>query len=326
MQNQIRNFPLAICGLGRFSTKRILPALEKSQNFKLIAIINRSEIDENSHLDILKYSSLSSYLETNPSGAIYIATPNYLHAQQAIESMSVGLHVICEKPMAITGVDCQLMLDVANINKTQLFIGHMLRYSPVIAVAKNWIRNQILGKLQAIDTIFHYNLPVTDRSWALTKNASGGGALIDAGIHCIDTIRFLTDDQSISELTANIDNNMHSDGIERKAKCHFKTADIIGLVHVDATRSYQSMLTITGDKGSIIIENFAATWGQASIKFYTHDGYLQKAEYIDVSNIYLLQLNAFAAAIQGQHFSPPTSAAENVKIVEAAYAIATQFK
>ena len=181
---------IAICGFGRFAKKRILPALNSTSKLKLAGIIDRDTNILQLPNNVLRFRSFNEMLNSSDIDCVYIATPNYLHASQTIESLKKGLHVICEKPMAINKNDCLKMIQTAKDKKLQLSVGHMLRYSDAINEVRNLIDSNSLGKLLFIEVIFNYDMKFTKRNWANSIEYSGGGALIDAGIHCIDVIQF----------------------------------------------------------------------------------------------------------------------------------------
>ena len=146
MQDYI--LPLAICGVGRFVTRRILPTLSNDLNIKLTSVIGRSGLFDQALPDeVSRFSSLENYLVSSPVGAIYIATPNYLHAIQSIQCLKAGLHVICEKPMAINASDCGEMIQEAEKANKRLFAIKQNRFNPPIQELLKAIESNRFGKI-----------------------------------------------------------------------------------------------------------------------------------------------------------------------------------
>lgn len=314
---------LAICGLGRFASRRILPAIAQCPGVELVAVVDHSGKARDIPVGVRRFASLEDYLETKPVGAIHITSPNFLHAHQTLQCLTAGLHVICEKPMATNSVDCQYMIKAARDFNLQLWVGHMLRYSPALLLARQWLLNGSIGELLSINVIFHYELAEISRTWAFRADHSGGGALMDAGIHCIDVIRLFTA-EPINVLTASRDSHSHEDGVEREAICSLAAGVVKCTVDVNSQAPYKTLLTISGTNGEIVIDNFAASWGEVAVKLYAYDGgepVMQ--ELVDVSTIYSDQLRNFAKAIAQPELVAfqDIFAAENVKIVEELYAI-----
>ena len=317
---------LAICGMGNFAKKRILPALISCPNIDLVAVVDRSMTKLEFLPDIKYFSSLSDLLRSNYADAVYIATPNYLHYPQTLLCLEAGRHVLCEKPMALSSKDCESMITIAQEFKLQLTVGHMLRYSPVLQEVRRLLQCGKLGALASIRVGFCYDLPESRRPWALRREFSGGGALIDAGVHCIDTVRFLIGDPVIA-LDARMDSHGPR-GIEQIAACHFKVAGISGSLSVCSKAPYSSNLTVFGDDGEIAVDSFAACWDGATLKHVSYkDLSMDQEIMMNVSGTYSLQLQAFADAIlsKNRDYKSAINAAENINIIETMYQIAKPF-
>jgi predicted dehydrogenase len=325
MSSNHEKLPLAICGLGRFASRRIIPAISMCHNVELVAVVDRSMRNSLIASDIQRFKSLEDLLDTHPTGAVYISSPNYLHARQTMQCLESGLHVLCEKPMATNSSDCQAMVKVAQYLKLHLRIGHMLRYSPALLLARSWLQNGVVGMPRAISTFFHYELPENNRPWAFRQDSAGGGALMDAGIHCIDSIRFLVGDPVIS-LGLMTDPTL-AGSVERSAVCRFTAAGVNCFVQVCSQAPYWSRLSIAGTDGVIVIDNFAACWGMVTVKFCARrPGHALRAvneEIVDVSATYSEQIQDFADRVNRSEVSVSAAldAAENVRIVEELYAI-----
>lgn len=315
---------LAICGLGRFATRRILPAIAACQNVELVAVVDRSGKAGGLPPGTRRFESLEHFLDTSPTGAVYVTTPNYLHAKHSMQCLAAGLHVLCEKPMATNSRDCQSMVDMARKMNLHLKVGHMLRYSPALQLARRWLQNGLIGEPRAICALFHYDLPENLRPWAFRRDFSGGGALMDAGIHCIDAIRFLLGGPVIL-LGAMTDCPDQADGVEHSAVCRFTAGGVISFVQVCSQAPYLTRLSISGTNGEVVIDNFAACWGMAKLWLYAHNpGNVARAvkeEMVDVSMTYAEQIRNFAEAAGRSeiNISEPLDAAENVRIVEKLY-------
>lgn len=323
MNGTNKKLSLAICGLGRFARRRILPAIVECENVDLTAVVDRSGRAEDLPANTMRFASLDDLLAAAPSDAVYIASPNYLHAKHTLQALEAGLHVLCEKPMATTSFDCQSMLTAARDLNLHLSVGHMLRCSAVVRLARQWLQEGLVGRPRSIDTVFHYELPEVDRPWALRQDSAGGGSLMDAGIHCVDVLRFLVS-EPVCVLSAKTDRRSHEGDIERSAVCSLAMGDVHGSIDVCSQSPYATMLTISGTEGKIVVANFAACWGTATAKLYPHhrdDPVREKV--VDVSTTYAEQLRKFAATIDRPDGAPvqDVSAAENVRVVEQLYAI-----
>ena len=314
---------LAICGIGRFASRRIIPALVKCKNIELSAIVNRSSKQGASYSSVHRYYDLNDLIAEKAADAVYIASPNIFHAEQAILCLKSGLHVLCEKPMATNYKDCQSMLSIAKKMNLNLGVGHMLRFSPALKIARMWLNEGSLGELLKFSLIFHYKLPERNRSWVNDKKLSGGGVLLDAGTHCIDVIRFFLGNNIITS-SAKIDKNYFHGGVESEAILKFKCDNVRGSIDLNSRSEYKTFLEISGSEGIISIESFAATWESVTVTLYNHNkSRVLKEAVVDVSEIYVSQLNEFVNNVKNTAINTlDYSAAENVKIIEEFYSLA----
>ena len=314
---------LAICGIGRFARRRVIPALVRCNNIELTGIVSRSATQDDLFNSIRRYYDLNDLIAAKTADAVYISSPNIFHAEQATLCLKSGLHVLCEKPMATNYQDCQSMLSIAKRMSLNLSVGHMLRFSPVLKLARTWLNEDMLGELFKFDMTFHYNIPEKNRSWVRNKEISGGGVLLDAGIHCIDIIRFFLG-KNITASSAKIDNGYNEGGVESWAMLGYTCDNVQGSIHLSSERDYKSFLEISGPKGIISIDNFAATWECVTVRLYNYNkSEVIKEATVDVSDIYLSQLNDFSNNIKNlSNITLDYSAAENVKIVEDFYLLA----
>ena len=309
---------ITICGNGRFIQKRILPVVLENNKLHLDSIIKSSNTNS-SFYDCKYFNTLDECLSKNPSGIIYIASPNYLHSIQTIKSLEAGLNVLCEKPMAIKKSDCDQMLETAYKMGVHLQIGHQLRFSPAIIKVREYLQKNLIGELQKISIKFHYELPLNSRKWAYDNNISGGGCLMDAGIHAIDSIIFLTNKSNFKITNLLTDSTLYKDGLERMAICKFYNEEIECEINISAEKSYSTTLTLNGSKGNIFINDFAASWGTINIEY--NNDLKSSHEVVDVSTIYANQINHFISKINNKDFnySYAEDAALNVQFIQNLY-------
>tara|TARA_B110000014_G_scaffold202021_1_gene151807 strand:- start:171 stop:1154 length:984 start_codon:yes stop_codon:yes gene_type:complete len=311
---------IAICGFGRFAKKRILPAINTSDKLELAAIIDRDLDKFKLPANVLRFNSVNELLNSSGIDSVYIATPNYLHASQTIKFLKKGFHVLCEKPMAINKNDCLMMIQTAKENNLQLSIGHMLRYSDSINKVRDLIKSNKLGTILSLELVFNYDIKFTERDWVDSKKYSGGGALIDAGIHCIDVVQFLLDTsitlKNIDYMKANEKN------IENEIKCSFLSEDINCSIKINSNMKHETSLVIISSSGKLILKNFASTSGSVQINFLSSTN--PSKSYVievDVTRTYLNQINNFANSISsGKYdYSHAKNATEAIGIIEEVY-------
>ncbi len=123
--------------------------------------------------------------------AVVIATPNSLLAPVSIAALRGGKHVLCEKPMALTPEWAERMVREARRAKRILKVGYTLRHHPAIARAKELLAGGVIGKPMYARCLYgHGGRPGYHRDWRFARRLSGGGELIDQGVHVIDLSRW----------------------------------------------------------------------------------------------------------------------------------------
>lgn len=185
-----------------------------------------------------------------------ICTPNGLHAAHTITCLEHGMHVLCEKPMAITVKDAHDMLRTALANNKKLFVVKQNRYNPPVAELKKIIRQNTLGDIYSFQINCFWNLPKAyyRHSWRGTK-ALDGGILFTQFSHFIDLLYWLLGD--VKNINAIGRNFQHRDCIEFEDTgiVQFEMLNgAIGSLHFSINsfeRNMEGSITILGEKGTI---------------------------------------------------------------------------
>lgn len=133
------------------------------------------------------YTDWRELLKRDDIDCIDICTPNYLHAEIAIASFARGFHVFSEKPDTVTPELAQAMKDAADKAGKLLMVMRNNRFSPISAYAKKFIDDGRMGKIYAGRCAWQRRRGIPGKGgWFTTKAQSGGGPLIDLGVHMID--------------------------------------------------------------------------------------------------------------------------------------------
>lgn len=190
----------AVVGLGRISEFAVLPAFRASKKSRLIAVVS-GDTRKAARLgkrfgaeSYYTYDQMEQCLADPRVQAVYIATNNSTHAEFALAAAAAGKHVLCEKPMAPSVKECQKMIVACRTHGVKLMIAYRKYLEPASLEFKRIVRSGRLGRLKIIHTAFTYFLPPgPTRHWHLDRQLSGGGALVDVGVYCVNTVRWLLD-------------------------------------------------------------------------------------------------------------------------------------
>lgn len=141
--------------------------------------------------DISIYTELEHMLEAESLDAVSIALPTYLHKDAAIQCLEAGLHVLCEKPMALTLKDCDAMMAAAKKADRQLMIAHCIRFWPEYVWLKSVVESGQFGAVKAADFSRLTYAPAWSSGAWLSDPAKSGGIALDLHIHDLDFIQHL---------------------------------------------------------------------------------------------------------------------------------------
>jgi predicted dehydrogenase len=141
--------------------------------------------------DVALYTDFEKMLAEQELDAVSITLPTYMHRDFTVKALKAGVHVLCEKPMAMSIDHCEEMIAAAKANRKVLQIGHCIRFWPEYAVARKIVKSGKYGKVLAAS--FRRISPVPGWSWKnwLIDARRSGGAIMDMHIHDADYIQYL---------------------------------------------------------------------------------------------------------------------------------------
>jgi predicted dehydrogenase len=134
-------------------------------------------------------ASLDELLELELDGVV-IATPSALHAQQAITCLEQGLAVFCQKPLGRTASETAAVIDAARAADRLLGVDLTYRYSDALTRCRELVAGGEIGEVYAVEACFH-NAYGPDKAWFYDPRLSGGGCVIDLGVHIVDLVRWV---------------------------------------------------------------------------------------------------------------------------------------
>jgi predicted dehydrogenase len=195
-----------VVGLGSISQVAVLPAFAHSQKAKLVAVVSGDKKKAEKFAHDFKASSAYSYdefsqcLENPLVEAVYIATPPGEHERYAVAAAKAGKHVLSEKPLAATVKQARNMVNICRRSKVLLMTAYRKYFEPSTLMLKKMISSGDLGRIDIIHTLFAELRMFGDNSpaWLFSKKLCGGGPLTDLGVYCINTTRWLLDEDPIA--------------------------------------------------------------------------------------------------------------------------------
>jgi predicted dehydrogenase len=184
----------AVVGLGHIAQVAVLPAFAHARNSALRALVSddpvkRKKVGKKYNVDrTFSYDEYEKCLNSGEIDAVYIALPNNLHREFAVRAARAGVHVLCEKPMAVTEQECEEMIHAANSSRVKLMVAYRLHFEEANLRAMEIVQSGKLGQARVFSSLF--SMQVKQGNIRL-KRELGGGTLYDIGIYCINAARSL---------------------------------------------------------------------------------------------------------------------------------------
>lgn len=185
----------AVVGLGHIAQAAVLPAFEHARGTSQLAALVSDDPEKLKELGEtygverrVGYDDFDALLQSGDIDAVYLALPNHLHREYTERAAIAGVHVLCEKPMAVTEQDCRAMIKACEENGVLLMIAYRLHFEPANLRAAELVRDGSLGEVRVFNSVFTMQVKEGD---IRLRQETGGGVLYDIGIYCINAARYL---------------------------------------------------------------------------------------------------------------------------------------
>lgn len=217
----------AVVGLGHISQAAILPAFSHTSDSELVAVVSgdpdkREVIAKRHRVErVHHYDDYNALLESGDIDAVYIALPNHLHCDYAVRAAERGIHVLCEKPMAVSEGEGEHMIRTADEADVRLMVAKRLHFESTNLQAVAIARSGELGELRYFESSFSQN--VTGDDIRLQPIERGGGTVFDMGLYCVDAARYLFADEPIAVVARSVSR----EGDERFRHCDEATTAVL---------------------------------------------------------------------------------------------------
>jgi predicted dehydrogenase len=183
----------AVVGLGHIAQNAVIPAFKHARrNSRLTALVSDDPDKLKTVGDKYKVEARFSYDEYEEClktvDAVYIALPNSMHADFTVRAANAGVHVLCEKPLAVTVEECERMINACREANVKLMTAYRLHFEEINLRAIELVRDGRIGEPKYFNSSFSMKVkPGNIR----TRRDTGGGTLYDIGIYCINAARYL---------------------------------------------------------------------------------------------------------------------------------------
>lgn len=190
-----RKIRYAVVGLGYISQIAVLPAFRHARSNSAVTALVSSDSTKLRSLS-KKYGVKHTYfyeqyadcLASGEIDAVYIGLPNHMHRAYAEAAARAGVHVLCEKPMALDETECEAMIAEAEKSNIKLMIAYRLHFERGNMQAVEWVSSEKFGEPKIFSSVFSQQVRAGN---SRLKESVGGGPIYDLGVYCINAARYL---------------------------------------------------------------------------------------------------------------------------------------
>jgi predicted dehydrogenase len=321
MKKKIR---YAVVGLGHLAQAAILPAFANARkNSELVALVSndktkRQKLGKQYKIKhTFDYAGYDECLKSGEIDAVYIVLPNHLHREYTVRAAEAGVHVLCEKPLAVTEGECLAMIAAADANRVKLMTAYRLHLDEATLKAAHDVRSGRLGEIKYFISTFSMQAAEGVR---LQKNA-GGGPLYDIGVYCINAARMFFDAEPIEVhgWTANSGDERFTEVEETFSALLRFPGDRLATFTCSFGAAGTAEYRLVGTKGNLRVDP-GYYYGRPVVQDLTLDGKTAKRTFAK-SDQFAAQISYFSDCVLND-VEPAPSGREglaDVRIVEALY-------
>jgi glucose-fructose oxidoreductase len=249
----------AVVGQGYIAQAAVLPAFRHARrNSRLVALVSgdhtkRRELGRKYDAATYSYEEYEACLKSGDVDAVYIALPNSMHREYTVRAARCGVHVLCEKPLAVTEEECKAMIAACRRSKVKLMTAYRLHFERATLQALRESGSKgMIGEPRLFVSSFTMNV---DPPNIRLESKMGGGTLYDIGIYCINAARhlFRAEPVEVDCITARGDKD--DSDVEESASCILRfPGDRLASFTVSFGTDKTSEYRVVGTRGSIRVE------------------------------------------------------------------------
>lgn len=313
-----------IVGFGLHAVRRLMPGFALAQNCRVTALSRRTMKDARAsaaEYNIpLAFDSAEDLCRSPEVDAVLVTTPNSLHHHDVLLALRCGKPVLCEKPMAMNAGECRDMVEAARKANLLLGVAHVFRFEESTAALRRRIASGQIGHPVFARSEFSFWHKDTKRAWLTNAAISGGGPIADIGVHCIDALRFILQDEVV-RVTARGTTDADSGDVEAAAALTLEfSKGTLGAVLVSMRAEYRTPVEFVGPQGVLRADDALNVERPITIELRRNHTTVESEE-VNNRLAYARQVDEFADALEGKSTfpAPGEEGWQNQKILDAAF-------
>ncbi|MDR5784514.1 Gfo/Idh/MocA family oxidoreductase [Caballeronia sp. LZ065] len=203
--NSARKIRYAVVALGDIAQEAMMPGVEHTGNSQITALVSgdldkaRKVAEKYDIADLYTYDQFDELLASEKIDAIYLATPNWRHAEFIVPALKAGVHVLTEKPLEISTEKCKEIAEVAKASTAKLMVAYRLHFEPATLSAIERIRSGDLGDVRLFSSTFVQKVdPANHRA----KSGVEAGPVFDMGPYPVNAARYVFEAEPLEVVSA----------------------------------------------------------------------------------------------------------------------------
>jgi 1,5-anhydro-D-fructose reductase (1,5-anhydro-D-mannitol-forming) len=301
-----------------------MPGFARSKNCRVTAISRRNMTDaKQSAAEYgipLAFDSVADLCASSQVDAVLVTTPNSAHLADVLDAVDASKAVLCEKPLGMNADECRQMVKAARHKGVLFGVAHVFRFNESVRGLREWIDAGRIGRPVFARSEFSFFADASHpRKWLYDASIAGAGPILDIGVHCIDTLRFILHDEVV-RVSASAVSDERSGDVESAASLNLEfSRGTLGAVPVSYRAEYRTPIELVGETGVLRADDGLNVEHPIELQLLRNGAV---AETKTASNLlaYALQVDAFADAVEGksQFPIPGEEGWQNQEILDAA--------
>jgi predicted dehydrogenase len=296
-----------IAGFGLHAVRRLMPGFALAQNCKAVALSRRDpqkarESGKQYGIPHV-FTSTEDMCRCPEVDAVLVTSPDVCHLSDVLACVKARKPVLCEKPMAMNADECRQMVEAAENAGVLLGVAHVFRFEESTALLRQRVAAGDIGRVVLARAEFSYPGWEHARTWLYDRAIAAGGPIADVGVHCIDTLRYILQDDPVRVTAVGRSDtqsgNVEAVGILSLEFCRGTLASVL----VSTRAQYRSPVEFVGDKGFLRADNGLTVDSPVSVELW-RDQKLVESKSVLNDLAYAKQVDAFAEAIEGSKKFP----------------------
>lgn len=313
-----------IAGFGLHAVRRLMPGFALATNCRVVALSRRDQ--QKAREVAAQYSiphifgSTEELARCPEVDAVLVTTPNVCHLADVLTAAAAGKPVLCEKPMGMDADECRQMVESAKKAGVILGVAQVFRFEESARRLRERIAGGEIGKIVFARAEFSFPIHHHARTWINDRAIAGGGPISDVGVHCIDALRYILQDE-VQRVSATGRGDEHSGDVEAAAILTLEfQRGTLATVLVSTRAQYRTPLEFVGGEGSLRADDGLTVDRPITIELW-RDRQMVDSEGVSNHLAYARQVDGFADAVEGsQSFAVPGDLGwQNQLILDAAF-------